>query len=136
MSLYERLQREYEELARSKDRYFPKLVEKVSTVGVDIDTKEHEVIEDVYQRCKQFGTVVMRESKKGYHFKIYLKEKVLLARSFEIRYYCCDDFHRLCRDMLKAMAGCRVIDVLFDSKIVYNENIIDNIKKTMETKPK
>lgn len=106
------------------DKY-RKLVEEISTVGIDIDHKETKKLIPLIKRMENFGVVTARQSKKGWHYKIRLPEPITLARSFEIRYYCGDDYHRLVRDMLKTLANCRTIDVLFDRKEIYNKSILE-----------
>lgn len=116
-----------------QERYFPRLLEKVKYCGIDMDSRTFEDYRSVVKRCEQFGRVVEKLStNKGWHFKIYFEKPMTLSRTFEIRYYCGDDYHRLVRDMLKAIAGCRVIDVLFDRKIVYHTNIVDKLKEEIE----
>ena len=103
---------------------FPKLVEKVSTFGIDIDTLDIETYLATIQKCEQFGQVYDYRSAKGWHFKVHLPTQVYLWHTFKMRYYCGDDYHRLCRDMMKAMEGRRIIDVLFDIKQIKRESIL------------
>ena len=103
---------------------FNRLVDKVSTVGIDFDTKNAEVLQTNMERALRFGTIGVDETKHGYHIKIVLHRAVSMQRAFEIRYYCGDDYHRLCRDMIKAMRGLKTIDVLFDLKVRKEEPIV------------
>lgn len=107
--------------------HLERYLDKVATFGIDIDVKDFETYRATVQNCERFGRVIDRETKHGWHFKVYLPKgkKITLARSFEIRYYCGDDYHRLVRDMLKAMRGFKTIDVLFDRKEVRRQSILE-----------
>lgn len=108
-----------------------RLAEKVSTIGIDIDTKNFEDYKTTLEFCEIFGKVQDIPTAHGWHFKIRLPvgKEVSLLRSFEIRYWCGDDKHRLLRDMLKANRGCKTIDVLFDHKEVQNKSILKMLQK-------
>lgn len=105
--------------------HLERYLDKVSTFGVDIDTKDFFTYRATIQTCEQFGRVIDMPSNHGWHFKVYLPREVTLGKSFEMRYHCGDDYHRLVRDMIKAMNGFRVIDVLFDRKDIKRESIIE-----------
>lgn len=119
--------------AQISQAYFPKFAEKVSTIGIDYDfppkeaftRKNKEKINDLCVIASRFGKVGLRPSRKGWHLKIRLWEPVTVKRSFEIRYFMQDDYHRLLRDMIKAMNGARTIDVLFDLKIKKRRSILE-----------
>ncbi len=109
-----------------------RLAEKVSTIGIDIDTKKYEDYKQTLDYCEMFGAVQDMPTVHGWHFKIRLKEPVSLLRSFEIRYWCGDDIHRLLRDMLKANRGCKTIDVLFDHKEIKNKSILQMLRNVRD----
>lgn len=108
------------------DKMVKKLSKPVKVIGIDVDTHDKKIIDGVIVRCKQFGTLRNKfRTKHGWHFSIQLENPVMLARSFEIRYYIGDDMHRLVRDMLKANRGFKTIDVLFDLKKLHNKSVLE-----------
>lgn len=101
------------------------LTRPIDKIGIDIDTHDFKTYRAVIKRCEQFGSVTESKTKHGWHFAVKFPQTETLIRSFEIRYYCHDDYHRLVRDMMKAMHGFKVIDVLFDRKEVLRKSVLE-----------
>lgn len=112
----------YDPVKMQMSRY----LDPVTMFGIDLDTKDFQSYKNTIENCERFGYVIDRETTHGWHFKVYLPkgQTITLARSFEIRYWCGDDYHRLVRDMLKALKGYKIIDVLFDKKTLRRESIL------------
>lgn len=91
----------------------------VKTIGIDIDSKDPELVWGYFVKMQRIGRVVIsQKSKHGYHFRIKLFEGVGWKISMELRMFCGDDPRRILFDILKKWHGFHMVDILFDQKIL------------------
>jgi len=88
----------------------------VDEIGVDIDTKNELINLFVQINAKTLGKLHFYETKKGYHYRIKLKQKVSLQDAFKLRQYLFDDEYRMRIDAMRVNMGLRIFDVLFTQK--------------------
>ena len=97
--------------------------EMIKKIGIDLDNKDIEIVEQVLQRSKEYGRIYrLSETKNGFHIYIELKKETKLKQTFWIRFFIGDDYMRLLYDLLRFTSGTTLdrIDVLFDSKTKIN----------------
>lgn len=86
-------------------------------IGIDIDTKDKQVLETVLEKSREYGNITVKETKHGYHILISLDKEITYNQSFWIRFIIGDDRNRLLFDLLRFINGNKRIDVLWDKKI-------------------
>ena len=97
------------------------MMDPVTVVGVDLDTKQERTLERCLERCEARGEVLWcRETGRGYHIRVRVPPCTYLE-SFIVRMSLGDDPARILFDLRRYVAGAMTgIDVLFDSKIIYH----------------
>lgn len=101
---------------------------KIRKIGVDVDTKNKRTIQDITNRIKRYynyNSHIKKQSKRGYHFIVQLKNPISVRASFQARYFLQDDKHRILRDMIRwdIFHDIKLIDVLFDRKTHIKESL-------------
>jgi len=88
----------------------------VDEIGIDIDTKKWYPNLFVQINAKNLGELHSYETKKGYHYRIELKQKIHVNDAIKLRYYLGDDTGRIHFDLLRLKSGLTIFDILFTHK--------------------
>ena len=89
---------------------------KVDSFGIDLDTKDPDILAKSSKRAREYGKILIKESKNGYHIRVKLKEELPVIQTFWLRLFCMDDERRLLYDLLRFVSGSDHIDILWDNK--------------------
>ena len=89
---------------------------KVDSFGIDLDTKDPVILAKSSKRAREYGKILIKESKNGYHIRVKLDKKMNVKQTFWLRLFCMDDERRLLYDLLRFVNGSNHIDILWDDK--------------------
>lgn len=88
----------------------------IKKIGIDIDTKNEQVLDTILQNCRSYGEVAVKESKHGYHIWVKLDKAISIKDSFWLRFHLGDDHLRLLFDTMRYINGSKNIDILWNNK--------------------